>query len=234
MDVKKELIKVAEELTKEDVAKVRQLCEKSIQWLNNEYAEFINGKLVTDVYVMGKITGYVKLKNKTLFSLNKYENGEFKLIFGEVGYGIKNKTIKYKSIPTLSRIVKYFDKKTVEDKFGFKALDKKELIEEIVKDFKTFIPAEYHSQMSDKGRIEVNGDEITYDFRYIGKWHVPDDVDDDEAEDYDWEVLDDKSYKHINDEFEAWVKNHYWSKYVKSYSFEDTGEKNWVEFRINV
>lgn len=233
MDIKKELIKVAEELTREDVEKIRKLCAKSIQWLNDEYSGFINGKLTSEVYTLHDITGYVKLNNKTLFSL-RYENGEFKLIFGEVGYGSNNKTVKYKKIPTLSGIVKYFDKKTVVDRFGFKILEKKELIEEIVKDFRTFIPAEFNNRMSEKGKIEVNGDEITYDFRYIGKWHVPEDVDEDEAEDYDWEVLDNKSSKHINDEFEKWVKDHYWSKYIKSYSFEDMGEKNWVEFRIEV
>lgn len=232
MDIKKELIKVAEGLTREDVQKMRDLATKTIKWLNESYSGFIRGKLSSETYTLkDEITTYIKLDNKAIFSF-VFKYGLFTLIFGSVGYKSNNRKINYKKIPTLSRIVKYFDSKTVDKEFGFKVIDEKDLIEDIVKDFKTFYPVEQNN-MTDKGEIRVNKKEITYDFRYLGKWNVPDDVDEDEAEDYDWEELDDRSYVHIESEFKKWAESYYWYKFIKQ-CYISPEEKNWIYFTIQL
>ena len=67
-------------------------------------------------------------------------------------------------------------------------------------------------------------DSKRFEVRYWGKWNVPDDVDDDEAYDYDWEELDEEWAKKLSKIISAVNK-----KYKGLKLSFGTSEKNWID-----
>ncbi len=100
-----------------------------------------------------------------------------------------------------------------------------------------FRPAGYRYGMDrdDEPNIMPNYRMVMFGIRGIGNWHLPSDVDPSstEAQDYDWEQLDEKSYKQLVKEFKNWVRGRPWANLAVKIEVQPE-EKKWVMFRVTV
>ena len=83
---------------------------------------------------------------------------------------------------------------------------------------------ENRSRFSDKQSDIENGYAAVH---HWGSWHMPEDIDEDEEEDYDWEELDSKWYPMLNQ-----VKSALTHKFPDLKIEISTSEKNWVDLQL--
>ena len=93
---------------------------------------------------------------------------------------------------------------------------------------------EVRNAMKSKGRGDwrsVQGDETSasLEVRHWGEWEYPDDIseEDEEAGDYDWEVITEKYDKIMSD-----IGDEYTKKYKNFSVSMQTGEKNWIYIEV--
>ena len=77
-----------------------------------------------------------------------------------------------------------------------------------------------------KAEITSNGD-VEFELRDWGEWRIPNDVPQDEREDYDWEELSEKSHKAMNEFLKRYTNQNPGIK-----ADYNTGEKNWISITL--